>query len=108
MKTETGTARTCAHAGAADAAAILRETGPALDAARADVDGWERCVLQVADRYRVQVNRDGGTGRYRYVAVARHLGVRPYAVVTGDPAELLRALGCPDMPATPHGRRADW
>jgi hypothetical protein len=67
---------------------------------------WELCAHQVADNYRVCVDRAGRTGRLRYVAVAHNLSVRPYAVVTSDPAELLQALGCPDIAApAPPARR---
>jgi hypothetical protein len=61
---------------------------------------WELCASRVADNYRVCVDRAGRTGRLRYVAVAHDLSVRPYAVVTSDPAELLQALGCADIAAT--------
>lgn len=61
---------------------------------------WELCAHRVADNYRVCVDRAGPTGKLRYVAVAHDLSVRPYAVVTTDPAELLQALGCADIAAT--------
>jgi hypothetical protein len=40
------------------------------------------------------VHLDGLDGRrgLRYVAVARNLAVRPYAVITSDPQELREAL----------------
>ncbi len=54
--------------------------------------GWEAIAGQLADRYRVHVDGATRRGDPRYIAVARSLSVRPYAVVTGDPAELLQAL----------------
>jgi hypothetical protein len=75
-----------------------------LAAEEADALSWERCARDVAGRYRVGVDRAGRTGRLRYVAVARNLRVRPYAVVTSDPAELLAALGCGEVTAA-DGRR---
>lgn len=70
---------------------------------------WELCALRLADDYLVRVDRAGRSGRLRYVAVARSLSVRPYAVVTSDPAELLQALGCTDIrPVPPAGPRATW
>ena len=72
-----------------------------------DPSGWDRCARQVADSYHVRVDSAGRTGRPRYIAVARSLSVRPYAVVTSDPVELLQALGCTDLTATaPPARKA--
>jgi hypothetical protein len=46
----------------------------------------------LGDKYYVRV--DGGNPHrpLRYIATARRLGTRPYAVITADPAELLCAL----------------
>jgi predicted transcriptional regulator len=66
--------------------------------------GWETIARQLADRYRVHVDSATRPGDPRYVAVARSLNVRPYAVVTTDPAELLHVLGCADIPAMPSAR----
>jgi hypothetical protein len=61
--------------------------------------GWERCACEVANSYNVRVDRGGRAGTLRYIAVARTLNVRPYAVITSDPAELLQALGCAEFSA---------
>ncbi len=55
---------------------------------------WDLLTRAVADRYRLRVDEANPRGKPRYIAVARSLDVRPYAVVTSDPAELLTALGC--------------
>jgi hypothetical protein len=48
---------------------------------------------EVAGRYRIHVDAADVRGEPRYTAVARSLQVRPYAVVTRDPSELMKALG---------------
>jgi thiamine pyrophosphate-dependent acetolactate synthase large subunit-like protein len=46
----------------------------------------------LSDRYVIRVDgRDPGRA-LRYVAIARQLGIQPYAVVTPDPAELRAAV----------------
>jgi hypothetical protein len=56
----------------------------------------ETQASQLADEFRDSyvVCADGshGGGELRYVAVARRLGTRPYALVTSDPDELRQAL----------------
>jgi hypothetical protein len=75
---------------------------PPLDADD-QVKGLERAA---GDRYRVYLDGTDRRRRLRYVAIARTLNFRPYAVVTSDPAELLQALGCPDIAAAaPPARR---
>jgi hypothetical protein len=63
--------------------------------------GWDTIARQLTDRYRVHVDGATRRGDPRYIAVARSLDVRPYAVVTSDPAELLHALGGASIPAMP-------
>ncbi len=54
--------------------------------------GWEAIAGELADRYRLHVDGAGPPGKVRYTAVARSLDIRPYAIVTTDPAELRQAL----------------
>lgn len=61
-----------------------------------DGPGWAdelaELVRDLSDRYDVRVDgRDPSRG-LRYIAVARRLTVRPYAVVAADPAELRAAI----------------
>jgi hypothetical protein len=72
------------------------------------VPGWDVLVGEIADRYRLHVESASRGGKPRYVAVARRLDVRPYAVVTSDPAELLAVLGCRSArPVTARGEDPD-
>jgi hypothetical protein len=67
--------------------------------------GWDALQGQIAGRYRLCVDAGDPRGKPRYIAVARSLDVRPYAVVTSDPAELLTALGCRNVAGgSAHGR----
>jgi hypothetical protein len=65
--------------------------------------GWELLAQAVADRYRIHLDGADPRRKIRYIAVARSLDVRPYAVVTSDPAELLTALGSDPRLAAAHG-----
>lgn len=68
--------------------------------------GSEDLAEDIADRYRVHVDRASPSGRLRYIAVARRLDTRPYAIVTSDRAELLQALGSwVHEPGTPESAR---
>ncbi len=58
------------------------------------VPGLDFLPGEVAGCYRLSIDPRGPRGQPRYTAIACSLTVRPYAVVTADPAELLRALGC--------------
>jgi hypothetical protein len=53
---------------------------------------WAALVDRVGGRYRLHLERLGAEGDLRYVAVARSLDARPFAVVTTDLDELRRAL----------------
>jgi hypothetical protein len=57
--------------------------------------------------YRVFLDGTDQRPEPRYVAIARTLEVRPYAVVTSDPAELLDALGCTEAAAAPLAARGN-
>ncbi len=63
----------------------------------ADAESWAVLGSELAGRYYVQVDGRDPNRRVRYVAVARHIGVRPYAIVTPDLDELRRAVA----PGTP-------
>lgn len=67
---------------------------------------WEVLTGQVAACYRLRVDAADPRGKPRYIAVARSLAIRPYAVVTSDPAELLTALGCDPTPVAAHGQES--
>jgi hypothetical protein len=68
-----------------------RELRLANDAAQADA--WAKLSRDLGGRYRLHLERKDAQGDLRYVAVARSLDVRPYAVVTADFDEFHRALG---------------
>jgi hypothetical protein len=53
---------------------------------------WAALMDRAGGRYRLQLERLGAEGELHYVAVARSLDVRPFAVVTTDLDELRRAL----------------
>lgn len=53
---------------------------------------WAELARDLADRYHVHLDGLDARRRPRYVAIARNLDVRPYAVVTSDPQELRDAL----------------
>jgi hypothetical protein len=72
--------------------------------ARADAGLLERLAGRC---YRVFLDGTDRRREPRYVAIARTLEVRPYAVVTSDPAELLDALGCTDSAAAPLSARGN-
>lgn len=65
------------------------------DAMRANL--WAALVCDVGERYRLHLERKDVRNEPRYVAVARSLNVRPYAVVTTDLDELRQALGQADI-----------
>jgi hypothetical protein len=60
---------------------------------------WDTLAAAASDRYRLRVESAGTRGAPRYVAIARTLDVRPYAVVTSDLAELLTILAGVGLPA---------
>jgi hypothetical protein len=92
---------------ARDLAQLASETVPdSVEGIRA----WAALAFELADRYRVQLEGLGGRRGLRFIAVARNLDVRPYAVVTSDPRELraaVSAAGEPDgePPAPPRRAR---
>jgi hypothetical protein len=53
---------------------------------------WAALMDRAGGRYRLHLERLGAEGELHYVAVARSLDVRPFAVVTTDLDELRRAL----------------
>lgn len=55
-------------------------------------EAWTTLARDVEDRYHLHLERKDAESDLRYVAVARSLDVRPYAVVTTDLDELRRAL----------------
>ena len=55
-------------------------------------NAWATLARDVAARYRLLLERRDPRTDLRYVAVARSLDVRPYAVVTSDLEELRQAL----------------
>jgi hypothetical protein len=81
---------------AARAAAQFREaladlTRLACATSRNDAEGvgaWAELARDLGDRYYVHLDRLDGRRGLRYVAIARSLAVRPYAVITSDPQEL--------------------
>jgi hypothetical protein len=48
----------------------------------AQSDAWAKLARDVDERYRMGLERKDVQGELRYVAVARSLNLRPYAVVT--------------------------
>jgi hypothetical protein len=64
----------------------------------ASADAWAALANDVDKRYRLQLERTDAESSLRYVAVARSLDVRPYAVVTTELDELRRALGQGNVP----------
>ena len=57
------------------------------------MDSWVELSRDLADRYHVHFDGRYPRRQVRYVAVARSLDVRPYAIVTADPDELRLELG---------------
>lgn len=84
----------------ARAAAQLREAARDLAQLASDtlpdsaegIGAWAALACDLADRYRVQLEGLGARRGLRFIAVARNLDVRPYAVVTSDPHELRAAV----------------
>jgi hypothetical protein len=66
-------------------AGIAAPVGPGLEA-------WATLTRDLADRYHVHLDGLDPRRGLRFVAVARSLDVRPYAIVTSDPDELREAL----------------
>ncbi len=60
------------------------------------IRAWAELARDLADRYYVHLDGLGGRRALRYVAVARTLAVRPYAVITSDPQELRDTLAPSD------------
>jgi hypothetical protein len=56
------------------------------------IGAWAELARDLADRYHVHLDGLDSRRPPRYVAIARTLDVRPYAVVTSDPQELRDAL----------------
>jgi len=85
---------------AARTVAQLREAiqdlaGLACNADSCGRDGialWAELAHDLADRYHVHVDGLDARRGLRYVAVARNLDIRPYAVVSSDPDEVREAL----------------
>jgi hypothetical protein len=85
---------------AARAAAQFREavtdlTRLAACTRRHDAEGvgaWAELACELADDYYVHLDGLDGRRALRYVAIARSLAVRPYAVITSDAQELRDAL----------------
>ncbi len=84
----------------ARAAAQLREAAEDLARLACDarpggtdrIGAWAELARDLADRYYVHVDGLDARRALRYVAIARNLHVRPYAVVTRDPDEMRQAL----------------
>ena len=53
---------------------------------------WAELAHDLADRYHVHLDGLDARRGLRYVAVARNLDIRPYAVVSSDPDEVREAL----------------
>jgi hypothetical protein len=62
------------------------------------VGAWAELARDLAGRYYVHLDGLDGRRGLRYVAIARNLAVRPYAVITSDPQELRDVVG-PGEPA---------
>ena len=91
MTTETQAARTVAQL----REAIQDLAGLACNADSCGRDGialWAELAHDLADRYHVHVDGLDARRGLRYVAVARNLDIRPYAVVSSDPDEVREAL----------------
>jgi hypothetical protein len=56
-------------------------------------DAWAALLREADERYCLLLERKDFHGEVRYVAIARSLDVRPYAVVTTDLDELREAIG---------------
>jgi hypothetical protein len=56
------------------------------------LDTCARLGRDLCDSYYIQVDGRDPSRRPRYIAIARSLEIRPYAVVTADPVELYLAL----------------
>jgi hypothetical protein len=63
------------------------------------IGAWAELARDLADRYYMHLDGLDAQKGLRYVAVARSLDVRPYAVITSDLRELLQALGCAEVTA---------
>jgi hypothetical protein len=73
------------------------------------IRAWAALACELADRYRVQLDGLGARRPLRFIAVARNLDIRPYAIVTSDPRELRAAVSDPEAygepPAPPRRAR---
>lgn len=69
------------------------------------IDGWAALANDLADRYEIHLDRRDPNREVRFVAVARTLNVRPYAIITSDANELRQAVAQgdagPQAPETP-------
>jgi hypothetical protein len=71
-----------------EAAQVYGEAPPGVPGA--DAESWAAVGSELAGRYYIHVDGSDPSRRVRYVAVARRIGVRPYAIVTPDLDELRR------------------
>lgn len=76
--------------------------GPSCTIGPGKGSGWvgelAELVRDLSDRYDIRVDGRDPSRALRYIAVARRLTVRPYAVVAADPDELRAAIPRPAVP----------
>jgi|HubBroStandDraft_3_1064219.scaffolds.fasta_scaffold124488_3 hypothetical protein len=102
MTTETHAARAAAQLREALAHLALLARGNSRVVADG-VGAWADLARDLADDYVVHLDGLNGNRGLRYVAVARSLAVRPYAVITSDPQELRDTLASGHGTLPAHG-----